>query len=85
MSVRTYPVSVSNSNVPKDVYLVADESLTSGELHYTYYIDREGNMFMVADWKDSKPAPVTMHMLTKLTGDSEQMITARCESWFRWN
>jgi hypothetical protein len=85
MTTRTYPTGVSNQYVPKDVYLVADESLTSGELHYTYFIDRQGNIFMVADWKGSKPAPVSMHKLTELTGDSEQMITARCESWFRWN
>lgn len=81
---RLYPVSVSNPNVPEDVYLVADLSYTSGEHHDTYYIDRYGNLLMVGDWKGDSPSPVSMHRLTEITGDTEQMITSRYRSYFYW-
>jgi hypothetical protein len=75
---RLYPQSVANPYVPKDVFLVADVSLTSGEMHFTYYIDKEGYLFMVCDWIGSKPQQSYMFELTRLTGDTEQMIE------FRW-
>ena len=84
MESRLYPVSISNSNVPENVYLIADLVYTSGENHDTYYINQYGSIFMVGDWKGDSPFPVSMHRLTEITGDTEQMIESRYKSYFYW-
>lgn len=84
METRLYPQSVANNNVPDDVYLIADVSLMDGEIHQTYYINRDGGMFEVSDWKGHKPVSVAMYKLTRITGDTEQMIYHRWNSYFYW-
>jgi hypothetical protein len=84
MQSRLYPNEVSNLNVPKDVYLVADLVYTSGENHDTYYIDRYGNILIVGDWNGDLPSPVSLHRLTEITGDTEQTIKSRYKSYFYW-
>lgn len=83
--MRTYPTSTANRNVPKDVYLLAEIEFTSGEIVETAYIDRIGNMWIVCDWVGQKPIPLPMFRACRLTGDTEHMISARWESWFRFH
>lgn len=73
--MRIYPKSSVNRNVPPGVFLVAETMQCSREMINTYYIDNDGNMLVVCDWVDSKPQPVTLCQLCRLTWDTEQMIT----------
>lgn len=82
--INLYPEAVANKNVPMDVYLIADISQMSGEIHTTYYINRNGEMFKVKDWVMCKPEKSTLSELCKLTGDSEMMINNRWSSYFYW-
>jgi hypothetical protein len=81
--MKTYPISTSNQNVPRDVYLLAEISAMSGEIIVTYYADRNLHLWFVGDWIDDKPASAYLFEICKLTGDSEYMVTTRIESFFR--
>lgn len=83
MTIKSYPQSTANPNVPRDVYLLAEVSLTSGEVVETAYIDRAGNMWIVCDWSGHKPVSLPMFRACRMTGDTEKMIESRWESWFR--
>ena len=80
---RTMPTQTLNHNVPKDVLLIAESELSSGEIIVTYYIDLEGRMLGVCDWVSDKPYPVGMYKLCRLTGMTEGMIRGIYESWRR--
>jgi len=81
--MKSYPTSTANKNVPASVLLLAETSSMSGEIVTTYYIDRDGNMLKVADWKGDKPSPVFFNQLYKLIGDTPNMIEARWKSHYQ--
>ena len=80
---RTYPTNTANQNVPRDTFLVAENVYMSGEITKTYYIDKGGNMWQICDWTISKPQPVSLSVLCRLTLDTERQISAKAESWYR--
>lgn len=77
--MRTYPTSTSNRNVPADVYLIAE--LAVGECNYTYYADKNGDLWKVGDWKGDKPQSAYLNDVCRLTGDCEFMVEGRVSSW----
>lgn len=79
--MRIYPQHTINGNVPENVMLVFESSTTSGEIITTGYIDADGNMYKVSDWKGDKPQPLTISEVCRTTLDSEQMLEMRWESW----
>jgi len=79
--MRTFFESTTNHNVPKDVFLIAEDSHMSGEIVTTFYADKEGNMWEVGDWKYDKPQPLTMSRLYKATMLSPKMVTCMYNRW----
>jgi len=72
---------IVNQNVPQDLFIIAHTSTMSGEIQTTYYATREGDMFMVSDWKGNRPEPLTMHMIWQLTGLTPAMVEGEYLSW----
>ena len=81
--MKTYPTSTSNQNVPKDVYLLAEVATMSDEIQTTFYATKTGKLWKVGDWITDKPQPAYLFEICRLTGDCEQMVNARVESYFR--
>ena len=81
--MRITPTETANPNVPSGVFLIAESSRMSGEIIETVYADSTGYIFKVADWSQSKPQPVYMTEVWKLTGLTPYMITAQWESHYR--
>ena len=79
--VTVQPQRVTNRNVPKDVLLLADVCMTSGELHDTYYITRDGGLWVVGDWVDHKPRPAYPFQVCRLTGYTYNQIEAMYQDW----
>ena len=80
--MRTYPITTSNINVPKDVFLLAETSAMSGEVVTTYYATRDLYLYKVGDWKGDKPELVPLSVICRLTGDTERMVEFRIKDFF---
>ena len=78
-----YPTETANRNVSKDVFLVAEVSVMSGEICKTLYIDHAGYCWACTDWAGDRPYPTVMYDLMKATGDAEEMIRFRYQQWVR--
>ena len=70
-----------NQNVPKNCFVIAEYSTTSGEITHTYFADINGKMFYVIDWVDCKPSPTFFTEIYKETGLSEHTISAEYDTW----
>jgi hypothetical protein len=77
---RCYPLETSNKNVPNGAFLLAQYN--EGETTYTAYIEKSGYMFLVGDWVEDKPIPITMSKAGRITGDSESIIEFMYKSYF---
>jgi hypothetical protein len=82
--MRIFPVSTSNKNVPKDAYLLAETYAMSDEIITTYYADKENNLWAVTDWINDKRQPVPLFKICRLTGETENMLLKRVESYFHF-
>ena len=80
--MKTYPQTTANNNVPKGAFLLAEQSAMSGEIVTTYYADKDGFLWKVDDWINSKPHPVFLFEACRLTGDTERMLAFRVEQHF---
>lgn len=79
--VTVRPERVANRNVPQDVLLLADVCMMSGEVHDTYYITRDGGLWVVGDWAHHKPHPAPLSRVCQLTGHTERQIEAMYRAW----
>lgn len=81
--MRTYPQKTCNRNVPTGSFLIAEAERMSGEIIETFYADPDGNTYKVTDWSGHKPAPAYMNELSKITGDTPNLIEARRAAYYR--
>ena len=79
--MKLYPNNTANRNVPQDVFLIAETEAMSGEIHYTYYADKEGTTFVVADWSGDKPGTMAIEHIAYITGQRAQDILNCLELW----
>ena len=63
-----------------DVLVLLTETIATGA-HIHYYVDRMGRMWYCGDQQGANPARVTLSLLCKLTGLTEQMIKGKYNSW----
>lgn len=63
LALDTAKNKTCNKNVPENAFLFFETESCSGEIHTSYFADRDGNMFKVIDWVDNKPQPITMSIL----------------------
>ena len=80
--MRTYPTSTANKNVPKGVFLLAEQAAMSGEIVTTYYSTEDGKLWRVVDWIYSKPYPVMPFEVCHITGDTERTLEFRISQFF---
>lgn len=81
--MKTFPRDTANRNVPKDSLLICEFETMSGEITWTVYVDKDGNMFQVTDWVNDKPAPVTLSYVCRETLLSEKQIEGAWNSWVK--
>lgn len=53
-----------------------------GECNYIAWIDINGNMYKLGDWKNDVVHLITLSEVCKLTGDTENMVLARWRDFF---
>lgn len=73
--------ATANPNVPANVLVLYESSAMSGEITTTHYVDANGCMWVVGDWKIDKPAPQTLSEICRASGLWESVILASWKSW----
>lgn len=85
MSVRAFPSRSFNSNVPRNVFVVAEvccpDVRSSTAVEETHYIDSEGNIWVVGGKAGEVRKPSYMSTLCRLSGGIESEIQWRFEQW----
>jgi len=81
--MRTFPQSTGNRNVPRDSFLIAEWQTMSGEITYTVYATKAGDMFIVTDWVMDKPQPITTSEICRETLLSGNQVLWAWDSWVK--
>jgi hypothetical protein len=78
MNEKIYPTKTENPNIPKNAFLVF-ESVTVE----TIYITEDGRMERVRSGKGDFPIPASLSIVCRVTGDVEQIVQEKFNSWKR--
>ena len=80
--MRVLPENTGNRNIPRSgVFLIAEETVCSGEQTTTFYADADGNMWKVGNWVMDKPQPALLLDVGRLTGLPGLAIMEAFDAW----
>jgi hypothetical protein len=82
MTIKPYPITTTNKNVPDNVFIIYESNVCGGEIITTTYITGDGSIMQVGDWCTDKPHSISLYEASRLTGDNDDVLYNKALDYF---